>query len=92
MTASSTEFSISLPRSDRRTPFRWILSHTVRQWPVWLAALIGAFGNAALAAVTPMYYLGSGGCSATTADPGDVLVALQPTTAPADAAGPLTIG
>lgn len=54
MTASSTEFSIALPRSDRRTPFRWILSHTVRQWPVWLVALIGAFGNAALAAVTPM--------------------------------------
>jgi len=54
MTIDSAEFTIDLPRSDRRSPIRWIFTHTVRQWPIWLAAFIGAFGNAALAAVTPV--------------------------------------
>jgi ATP-binding cassette subfamily B protein len=54
MAVHSAEFTIDLPKSDRRSPLRWILSHTVRQWPIWLAAFIGAFGNAALAAVTPI--------------------------------------
>jgi len=55
MTVESAEFTIHLPRSDRRSPIRWILTHTLRQWPIWLAAFIGAFGNAALAAITPIW-------------------------------------
>ena len=54
MTVHSAEFTIDLPKTDRRSPLRWIFSHTVRQWPIWLAAFIRAFGNAALAAVTPI--------------------------------------
>ena len=54
MAVHSAEFTIDLPKTDRRSPLRWIFSHTVRQWPIWLVAFIGAFGNAALAAVTPI--------------------------------------
>jgi ATP-binding cassette subfamily B protein len=49
------EFTLSLaPVSDRRTPPRWILSHVARH--VWLVVmgLVGALGNAALAAVVPI--------------------------------------
>ena len=38
---------------DRRGPVRWIFSHAIRQWPLWILNLGGAFGNAALAAVAP---------------------------------------
>ena len=54
MAVHSAEFTIDLPKTDRRSPLRWVFSHTVRQWPIWLVAFIGAFGNAALAAVTPI--------------------------------------
>lgn len=37
--------------TDRRSPVRWIISHSLRQWWILLIALIGAFGNAALMAV-----------------------------------------
>ncbi len=37
--------------TDRRSPVRWIISHSLRQWWVLLIALVGAFGNAALMAV-----------------------------------------
>jgi ATP-binding cassette subfamily B protein len=40
--------------ADRRTPFRWIASHSLRQWWLWILAIIGAIGNAALASVTPI--------------------------------------
>jgi ATP-binding cassette subfamily B protein len=42
------------PASDRRTPRRWILSHVARH--AWIVAmlLVGAVGNAALAAVVPV--------------------------------------
>ena len=49
------EFTLArAPASDRRNPLRYILSHVGRH--VWLVviALIGAFGNAALAAVVPI--------------------------------------
>ncbi|HPO58848.1 MAG TPA: ABC transporter ATP-binding protein [Anaerolineaceae bacterium] len=52
---SVAEFT--LPQSfegDRRGPVRWVVSHGLRQWPVLLIALIGAFGNAALASVVPV--------------------------------------
>jgi ATP-binding cassette subfamily B protein len=40
---------------DRRTPLRWILSHTGRYWWLVIITLIGAIGNAALAAAVPIF-------------------------------------
>ena len=51
----NTEFAITLDwRSDRRTPLRWIASHGLRSKLIVLIVLVGAFGNAALAAVIPL--------------------------------------
>ncbi len=41
-------------RSDRRTPLRWVLSHVRRQWWLLILLLVGALGNASLAAVVPV--------------------------------------
>ncbi len=41
-------------RSDRRTPLRWVLSHARRQWWLLILLLVGALGNASLAAVVPV--------------------------------------
>ncbi len=55
-TTLSTEFSLpERPETDRRGPVRWIVSHAARQWPLALVMLVGAFGNAALAAVVPVF-------------------------------------
>lgn len=55
MTAASAEFTLSNQhRSDRRSPVRWVFSHAVRKWPLWILMMGGAFGNAALAAVGPV--------------------------------------
>ncbi len=40
--------------TNRKGPIRWVLSHAIRQWPILVIALIGAFGNAALMAVVPV--------------------------------------
>ncbi len=54
MAAISSEFSLSTRfQSDRRGPVRWIFSHAIRYWPLILTMLVGAFGNAFLAAVVP---------------------------------------
>jgi len=51
-----TEFSFKTKYStNRKSPFRWIMSHAIHQWPWILVALLGAAGNAALASVVPMY-------------------------------------
>lgn len=51
----SSEFTIPLRYvTDRRSPVRWIWSHTVQQWWLIIVVLFGAFGNAALAAVAPI--------------------------------------
>ena len=39
---------------DRRSPMRWILSHVMRHWWLVITILVGAFGNAALAAAVPV--------------------------------------
>ncbi len=47
----------SLPdrfRSNRHSPVRWIASHTLRHWLLGVILLVGAFGNAALAAAVPV--------------------------------------
>jgi ATP-binding cassette, subfamily B, bacterial len=41
--------------TDRRSPVRWILSHSLRYWQIWLLGLTGAFANAALAGLYPVY-------------------------------------
>jgi hypothetical protein len=52
---SASEFVLPQAlRSDRRTPLRWVLSHVRRQWWLLILLLIGALGNASLAAVVPV--------------------------------------
>ena len=51
----ASEFALARPlRSDRRTPLRWVLSHARRQAGLLFLLLVGALGNAALAAVVPV--------------------------------------
>jgi ATP-binding cassette subfamily B protein len=53
MTENTAEFSLPVQyKTDRRSPARWVWSHTLRQWPFILIACLGAFGNAAFMAVT----------------------------------------
>ncbi|MBN1180259.1 MAG: ABC transporter ATP-binding protein [Anaerolineae bacterium] len=51
-----SEFAVAQEwQSDRRGPGRWILSHTLRhKWAI-VGVLIGALGNALLAAVMPVF-------------------------------------
>jgi ATP-binding cassette, subfamily B, bacterial len=52
---SPTEFTLARRHtSDRRSTFRWILSHASRHWWLILIMIIGAIGNAALAAYVPV--------------------------------------
>lgn len=54
--ALSSEFTLSArKKSDRRSPLRWLVSHTSHYWYLWVFLITGAFGNAALAAVIPIY-------------------------------------
>ena len=54
-TTLSAEFTLpERHETDRRGPVRWIFSHVRRNWYVVLVLLVGAFGNAALAAVVPI--------------------------------------
>lgn len=53
-----------------RSAGRWILSHLTRQWQLFIVMFIGAFGNAALAAVMPI--LIGQAFDAALADPPDV--------------------
>ncbi|HLF27761.1 MAG TPA: ABC transporter ATP-binding protein [Anaerolineae bacterium] len=53
---STTEFAIQLDwQSDRRTPSRWIASHILRNRLILVMMFVGALGNAALAALIPIY-------------------------------------
>jgi ATP-binding cassette, subfamily B, bacterial len=50
------EFVVShAPVVDRRSPLRWIASHVSRHGWIVALVLVGAFGNAALAALVPVY-------------------------------------
>ena len=40
--------------SNRRSPVRWIFSHALPYWPIWVTASGGAFINAALAGIYPV--------------------------------------
>ena len=53
--AISTEFSLpNRRRKNQRSPVRWIISLALPYWVLVLTMMIGAFGNAALAAVIPV--------------------------------------
>jgi ATP-binding cassette, subfamily B, bacterial len=58
MASTTLPAEFSLPRqrrTDRRNPVRWILSHAVHYWYLGLSMVLGAFGNAALAAMVPIF-------------------------------------
>ena len=49
------EFSLPERRpTDRRDAVPWITSHAIRHWWLVLSMVLGAFGNAALAAIVPV--------------------------------------
>lgn len=51
-----TEFAVDTAiHSDRRTPLRWVVSHVLRHKPFVIFMFIGAFVNAALASVVPIF-------------------------------------
>jgi ATP-binding cassette, subfamily B, bacterial len=52
--ASPAEFTLTRPTFNRTNAVRWIISHVTRHWGIIVLLLIGAFGNAALAAVVPV--------------------------------------
>lgn len=50
------EFSFKTKyKTWKKSVVLWILSHTLNQWPWLLLAASGAFGNAALASIVPIY-------------------------------------
>ncbi|MCO6452590.1 MAG: ABC transporter ATP-binding protein [Caldilineales bacterium] len=52
----SAEFTVkSKYASNRRSNLRWLSSHAVRHWYLWIILAIGAFSNAALAAAIPIF-------------------------------------
>lgn len=51
---SASEFAVQLSfSSDRRSPIRWVTSHAWRHKWIVVMMIVGAFGNAAFAAVPP---------------------------------------
>jgi ATP-binding cassette subfamily B protein len=53
--AAPAEFTLVRSPSERnRGPARWIWSHALRYWPILIMLVMGAIGNAALAAVVPV--------------------------------------
>ena len=58
MTTSSLNSEFTLPQrpaTDRSGPVRWISSHVRHYWYLIIITILGAFGNAALAALVPIY-------------------------------------
>jgi ATP-binding cassette, subfamily B, bacterial len=53
-TAVKAEFTMAHQRqTNRKGPVRWIFSHAIRHWPLWLAVIGGAVGAAAFATTAP---------------------------------------
>jgi ATP-binding cassette subfamily B protein len=51
----ASEFALTRPLlSDRRTPLRWVVSHARRQAGLLFTLMVGALGNAAMAALAPV--------------------------------------
>ncbi|MCU0488690.1 MAG: ABC transporter transmembrane domain-containing protein, partial [Anaerolineales bacterium] len=55
LTASSEFTLLHKKPSDQRSPLRWIFSHALRHWYLIVSMLVGALGNAGLAALVPVY-------------------------------------
>lgn len=55
MTASEFTVEDAL-EYNRSTPFRWIAAHSVQHWELIVMMIIGAVGNAGLAAVVPVLF------------------------------------
>jgi len=54
-TTAPAEFSMQRAHSsDRKSPVRWIWSHARRHWWIIIMMVVGAAGNAGLAAVVPV--------------------------------------
>jgi ATP-binding cassette subfamily B protein len=51
---SPAEFTIQRPSFNRASAVGWIYSHASKHWGIIIVLFIGAFGNAALAAVVPL--------------------------------------
>ena len=51
---SPAEFTIQRPVFNRTNAVRWITSHATQHWSIIILLFVGAFGNAALAAVVPL--------------------------------------
>jgi ATP-binding cassette subfamily B protein len=53
--AAPAEFTLVRQASERtRGPTRWIWSHAIRYWPILTMLVLGAIGNASLAAAVPV--------------------------------------
>ncbi len=53
---ASAEFTLPQRfRSNRSGAVRWLISHSLRHWYLWLVMIIGAFSNAGLAAAIPVF-------------------------------------
>ncbi len=55
MSAHAEFFVQTAVKTNRSTPGRWVISYIINNWHVLLTMLLGAIGNAALAAVVPVY-------------------------------------
>jgi len=57
MSSTSISAEFTLPEefsANRSGPKRWLVSHTLRYWPLGIILVVGATSNAALAAVVPV--------------------------------------
>jgi ATP-binding cassette subfamily B protein len=52
--SAPAEFTLTRRASNRRSPARWVLSHGLRHWWLIIIMVIGAYGNAQLAAYVPI--------------------------------------
>ncbi|MCX6083053.1 MAG: ABC transporter ATP-binding protein [Chloroflexi bacterium] len=52
--SSPAEFTINRPAFNRTNAVRWITSHATQHWGIIIVLIVGAFGNAALAAAVPL--------------------------------------
>jgi ATP-binding cassette, subfamily B, bacterial len=54
-TTTHAEFTITPPyQTDRSGPVRWIFSHAIRKWPLWIAIIGGSLLGAILSAYGPI--------------------------------------
>jgi ATP-binding cassette subfamily B protein len=52
MAENTAEFTLPQNyKTDRSSPARWIISHTIHEWPLFLGSVLGAVGNAGLLAI-----------------------------------------